>query len=70
MGGYFRSGVLIEATSRLIGVTSTLPNEGKSTIACNLAALMADASKPVILLDADLRNPTLAPRPAPSRRSG
>jgi succinoglycan biosynthesis transport protein ExoP len=46
--------------NQVIGVTSALPNEGKSTIACNLAALMADASKRVILLDADLRNPTLA----------
>jgi succinoglycan biosynthesis transport protein ExoP len=53
--------------NKVIGVTSTLPNEGKSTVACNLAALMADAGKRVILIDADLRNPTLArsltPRP-------
>lgn len=44
----------------VIGVTSTLPGEGKSTVACNLAVLMADAGKRVILIDADLRNPTLA----------
>jgi polysaccharide biosynthesis transport protein len=54
--------------NKVIGITSTLPNEGKSTIACNLALLMADAGKRVILVDADLRNPTLArsltPRPA------
>ncbi|WP_207803109.1 Wzz/FepE/Etk N-terminal domain-containing protein [Rhodopseudomonas palustris] len=53
--------------NKVIGVTSTLPNEGKSTIACNLAMLMADAGKRVILLDLDLRSPTLAsvlvPRP-------
>jgi succinoglycan biosynthesis transport protein ExoP len=53
--------------NKVIGITSTLPNEGKSTIACNLAMLMADAGKRVILMDADLRNPTLAgsvnPRP-------
>jgi succinoglycan biosynthesis transport protein ExoP len=53
--------------NKVIGITSTLPSEGKSTIACNLAALMADAGKRVILMDADLRNPTLArsltPRP-------
>lgn len=52
---------------KVIGVTSAFPNEGKSTIACNLALLMADAGKRVILLDADLRNPSLArsltPRP-------
>jgi len=46
--------------NKVIGVTSTLPNEGKSTVACNLALLMADAGKRVILIDADLRNPTLA----------
>jgi len=44
---------------KVIGITSTLPNEGKSTVACNLAVLMADAGKRVILVDADLRNPTL-----------
>jgi succinoglycan biosynthesis transport protein ExoP len=53
--------------NKVIGITSTLPGEGKSTSACNLAALMADAGKRVILMDADLRNPTLArsltPRP-------
>jgi polysaccharide biosynthesis transport protein len=46
--------------NKVIGITSTLPSEGKSTIACNLAMLMADAGKRVILMDADLRNPTLA----------
>ena len=46
--------------NKVIGITSTLPGEGKSTIACNLALLMADAGKRVILMDADLRNPTLA----------
>jgi succinoglycan biosynthesis transport protein ExoP len=46
--------------NKVIGITSTLPNEGKSTVAYNLAELMADAGKRVILVDADLRNPTLA----------
>ncbi len=45
--------------NKVIGITSTLPGEGKSTIACNLAELMADAGKRVILIDADLRKPTL-----------
>lgn len=45
--------------NKVIGITSTLPGEGKSTIACNLAELMADAGKRVILIDADLRKPRL-----------
>lgn len=51
---------------RVIGVTSTLPNEGKSTIAANLAHLIADAGGSVVLVDADLRNPSLSRRFAPN----
>ena len=53
--------------NKIIGITSALPNEGKSTVACNLAELMADAGKRVILMDTDLRKQTLTrcldPRP-------
>ncbi|NJO53951.1 MAG: polysaccharide biosynthesis tyrosine autokinase [Bacteroidales bacterium] len=45
--------------NKVIGVTSTLPGEGKSTVACNLAELMAHAGKRAILIDADLRKPSL-----------
>ncbi len=54
----------------IIGITSTLPGEGKSTVASNLALLMADAGKRVILVDADLRNPTLARSLTPSPTVG
>lgn len=57
------SGVL--KSTKIIGITSTLPNEGKSTIACNLAHLVADAGGSVILVDADLRSPTLTQKFAP-----
>jgi succinoglycan biosynthesis transport protein ExoP len=56
--------------NKVIGITSTLPNEGKSTIACNLAMLMADAGKRVILMDVDLRNPTLARSLTPAPTAG
>lgn len=53
--------------NRVIGITSTVADEGKSTVAFNLASLMADVGKRVILIDADLRDPTvvrcLAPTP-------
>jgi succinoglycan biosynthesis transport protein ExoP len=45
---------------KTIGFTSTLPNEGKSTLAANLAQLIADAGSNAILVDADLRSPTLS----------
>ena len=44
---------------KVIGFTSTLPNEGKSTIAAALAYLIAQVGGRVLLVDCDLRNPTL-----------
>ena len=44
---------------QVINVVSTIPNEGKSTIACNLARIMAAKYKNVLLIDCDLRKNTL-----------
>jgi polysaccharide biosynthesis transport protein len=44
---------------KTILVTSAVPNEGKSTIALNLAITMAQAKVRVLLVDADLRRGTL-----------
>ena len=42
----------------VIGVTSAMPGEGKSTIAANFAQLIAHAGGRVLLIDGDLRNPS------------
>lgn len=51
--------VLQGANSRVIGVVSVLPTEGKSTVAANLAELLAASGTRTLLIDADLRNPGL-----------
>jgi polysaccharide biosynthesis transport protein len=55
---------------KVMGITSTVPGEGKSTVASNLAELIAHSGKRVILLDADLRNPTLTRALAPDAKAG
>lgn len=44
---------------RSLLVTSSLPNEGKSTVAMNLAIAMAETGRTVLLIDGDLRTPTV-----------
>ena len=47
-----------EAT-RIIGVTSSQPLEGKTTTACNLGAALALGGARVLLIDGDMRRPSL-----------
>jgi len=50
----------IPKSTRVIGVTSTYPTEGKTTIAANIALLIASSGRRVALVDGDLRNPSLS----------
>jgi succinoglycan biosynthesis transport protein ExoP len=60
----------VASSGRVIGFTSSLPHEGKSTIAASLALLMAQAGARVILVDCDLRNPSLSRKFAPKAEHG
>ena len=57
-------------SNKILGVTSSLPNEGKSTIAAALAQMMSHSGRRVILVDCDLRVPTLTRRLAPRAAAG
>ncbi|MBC8018993.1 MAG: polysaccharide biosynthesis tyrosine autokinase [Verrucomicrobia bacterium] len=45
--------------TKVVMITSSFPGEGKSTIAANLALTFAQAGKRVILVDCDLRRPSM-----------
>lgn len=48
------------AGGRVLVVTSAVAAEGKSTVSANLAAALAETGARVLLVDADLRRPSLA----------
>ncbi|MCA1411024.1 polysaccharide biosynthesis tyrosine autokinase [Bradyrhizobium sp. NBAIM20] len=56
--------------NRVLATTSTLPNEGKSTLSSNLAQLVAHGGARVILVDGDLRNPSLSRALVPDAEAG
>ena len=45
---------------KIVGVTSSTRSEGKSTTSINLAYTLAEAGKKVLLVDADMRIPSIA----------
>jgi succinoglycan biosynthesis transport protein ExoP len=59
-----------KTSNKIVGLTSALPNEGKSTLAVSLAQLIAHAGKRVIIVDCDLRNPSLSANLAPNATIG
>jgi succinoglycan biosynthesis transport protein ExoP len=55
---------------RAVGFTSSLPKEGKSTLAAAFALLTAQSGTRSILIDCDLRNPALSAKLAPGAEAG
>ena len=50
---------LVSHPGKVVVVTSSMSGEGKSTLAANLAEAMADSGKRVVLVDGDLRRPSV-----------
>lgn len=49
-----------EERCHVVGITSALRGEGKSSTACNLSYALAEAGKKTLLLEADLRLPSIS----------
>ena len=49
-----------EGIGHVVGVTSAIQEEGKSSTSCNTAYALAEAGCRVLLLEGDLRRPTIA----------
>lgn len=49
----------LKRDTKVVMITSSFPGEGKSTIAANLALTFAQAGNRVILIDCDLRRPSM-----------
>lgn len=48
-----------ENKQKSVVVSSALPGEGKTTVSCNLALALAEKGYKVLLIDGDLRNPSV-----------
>jgi succinoglycan biosynthesis transport protein ExoP len=57
-------------SSRVFGLTSAMPNEGKSTVTLAVGQLFARNGASVVVVDCDLRNPSLTRSLTPNATSG
>ncbi|EOI00171.1 capsular exopolysaccharide family protein [Enterococcus haemoperoxidus ATCC BAA-382] len=51
---------MVDRDLKTLVITSSGPSEGKSTTSANLAVVFANSGKRVLLVDADMRKPTVA----------
>lgn len=58
------------SSNKVVGITSGLPNEGKSTVSEALAQTVAQSGSRTLLIDGDIRNPSLTARLASSAQAG
>jgi polysaccharide biosynthesis transport protein len=65
-----RTSKKVRKPKKIIGITSSSPNEGKSTISASLAQLISHSGKQVLLVDCDLRAPRLTRVLAPNAKAG
>ena len=61
---------LAELSSKVLGWVSLLPDEGKTTLCYNMASLTASTGTRTLVIDADLRRPTLSKTVAPHCKAG
>jgi polysaccharide biosynthesis transport protein len=59
-----------QANAKIIGLTSCLPSEGKSTLAVAMATLIAQSGARVILVDCDVRHSSISRLLAPNASTG
>jgi len=59
-----------QANAKIIGLTSCLPSEGKSTLAVAVATLIAQSGARVILVDCDVRHSSISCLLAPNASTG
>lgn len=61
---------LNDAPCKVVGITSAIAGEGKSTIAAALGLVIAKGGKRAIVIDCDFRHPTLSGNLAPRAKKG
>jgi len=59
-----------QANAKIVGLTSSLPSEGKSTLAVAMATLIAQSGARVILVDCDVRQSSISRSLTPDANTG